>query len=220
MNVKVLKKIIQISLLKTIIFNMYYLGIKGILRLPIIVSRNIHIHTLKGKVYIDDYKLGTIQLGFGDVGIFYRKYDKGMWQNTGNIFFKGKANIGHGSKISNSAHLQIGNNLIMTAKAEIICKEKIEIGENCLISWDTLIMDTDFHTIYDSKDNHLNPNRPVIIEDNVWIGCRSLILKGSCIPNESVVAANSTITNDFSEKNNIMIGGVNKILKENVKWKM
>lgn len=218
--IKIIKILRQVSLIKTIIFNVYYFEIKQAIKFPVIVSKNIYFHTLKGNVSLEKYTLGIVKLGFGDIAIFNKKYDKGIWQNTGDICFRGRANIGHGSKISNIGKLEFGDNFIITAKSEIVCCKEIRFGNNCLISWDSLIMDTDFHKIYDYKNNYLNPNKEILIGDDVWIGCRTLILKGSYISTGSVVAANSTIVNNSNVQENILIGGTNKILKKNIKWKI
>lgn len=218
--IKKIKKLIQISWINTLRFNFYYFGFKGLYKLPVIVSKNIYIDTMKGQVYIENNKPGIIKLGFGDVGIFSKKYDKGIWRNTGDIFFKGKASIGHGSKISNSSKLELGENFTITAKSEIVCCENIKFGDNCLISWDTLIMDTDFHKVYDKENNQMNLNEAITIGDNVWIGCRSLILKGAYIPTGCIIAANTTITKKTDFEQNTLLGGTNKILKRDILWKV
>jgi len=39
--------------------------------------------------------------------------------------------------------------------------------------------------------------KPVVIEDDVWIGCRSIILKGVRIGRGAVIAAGSVVTKDI-----------------------
>lgn len=216
---EIIKKIKYISIIKTIKFNRYYFGLKGLILCPIIISKNIELHTLKGNVFIDKMRFCGIKIGFGDIAIFDRKYDKGMWSNTGNVYFKGDARIGHGSKIFNTSELEIGDNFIISAKAEIICCKNIKFGDNCLLSWDNLIMDTDFHDIYDNDTREkINEDEAIFIGNNVWIGCKNLILKGVYIPDGSILASNSTVTKKFDNYKNILIGGKDKILKKNVSW--
>ena len=57
-------------------------------------------------------------------------------------------------------------------------------------------MDTDFHKIYTNNNEYqINQDSEIIIGDKCWIGCRSLILKGVTIPNNAIIAANSTVVN-------------------------
>lgn len=112
----------------------------------------------------------------------------------------------------------IGSNLTITGSSTIICYKEIEFGDNNLLSWDILIMDTDFHKIY-SDECLTNTEKKVTIKDNVWIGCRSTILKGSIIPKGSVIAAGSIISQQLKTTNCIYGGSPTKVLKANINWK-
>lgn len=112
----------------------------------------------------------------------------------------------------------MGDDFKISAESAIICTNKIQFGKNCLISWDDLIMDTDFHTITDKDKHVLNPSKEIIIGDNVWIGCISTILKGSKIGNDVVVAANSLITKSIEGNNQIIGDNPTRVLKENISW--
>lgn len=83
-------------------------------------------------------------------------------------------------------------------------------------------MDTDFHKIYSLESREqLNKNEEIIIGDKCWIGCRSLILKGALLPDNTILAANSLVTNNKKSKtpSNSIIGGTPlKVLKEGVFW--
>lgn len=85
------------------------------------------------------------------------------------------------------------------AESSIVCFDEIIFRENCLISWDNFIMYNDFHKIY-KNDKVINENKRVIIGNDVWIGCRSTILKGSEIASNSVIAAASIVTKKFNKK--------------------
>ncbi len=51
-------------------------------------------------------------------------------------------------------------------------------------------MDTDLHAV----DGTVLENKPVVIEDNVWIGCRCIILKGVRVGAGAIIAAGSVVT--------------------------
>ena len=96
-------------------------------------------------------------------------------------------------EIGPKATLSIGNGTYLNRNTLIVCEDLVEIGENCKIAWDVNIMDSDLHPI----DETPIVNKPVRIEDNVWIGCRSIILKGVTIGKGAVVAAGSVVTKNI-----------------------
>ncbi|WP_442859821.1 DapH/DapD/GlmU-related protein [Anaerobutyricum hallii] len=55
-------------------------------------------------------------------------------------------------------------------------------------------------------------NKPVYIEDNVWIGRRVLIMPGVCIGTGSIVAAGAVVTKNV-EPYSIVGGNPAKIIK-------
>ncbi len=96
-------------------------------------------------------------------------------------------------EIGPSATLLIGNGTYLNRNTLIICEDRVEIGNNCKIAWDVIIMDSDLHSIKDSPIT----NKPVCIGDHVWIGCRSIILKGVTIGYGAIVAAGSVVTKNI-----------------------
>ena len=73
-------------------------------------------------------------------------------------------------------------------------------------------MDSDLHPV-DANDQPIESS-PVIIEDNVWIGCRSIILKGVKIGRRSVIAAGSIVTKDIPP-NSIAAGVPARVISNN-----
>lgn len=208
-----------LGLPKTILFNFKYLPLKHAIRLPVLVSHRVWLMELSGKVKISDIRTGAVRIGFGEVGIFDQHRSRTIWQVSGVVEFKGKANIGHGSKLSVSGNLTIGNGFSITAESSIVAQKCITIGDNVLVSWDSLIMDTDAHKIYDSNGNQTNLPMPVTIGNMVWVGCRSLILKGINIADGVVVAATSTVSKSIEIPNSIAGGSPARVVKENIRWK-
>ena len=90
---------------------------------------------------------------------------------------------------------------------------KIKIGNNVLIGAHSMIIDTDFHHSDPNKrqDRTDIPARPIIIEDNVFIGANCMILKGITIGENSNIGANSVVINSIP-KNSIAIGNPCKVV--------
>lgn len=209
-----------LGLPKTILFNLRYLPLIDAIKLPVFISHRVWLMKLSGKIKVDEVRTGIIKIGFGDVGIFDQQRSRTIWRvsESGFVEFKGKANIGHGSKLSVSGKLVIGKNLIITAESSVVVENCITIGDNVLVSWDSLIMDTDFHKIYDLNGDQTNIPMQIIIGNKVWIGCRTIILKGVKIADGVVIAASSTVIKSININNSIAGGNPARVIKENIKW--
>ena len=188
----------------------------GGVKLPIIVSRNVKFMELGGSVHFVG-KHGRVFLGFGSPGVADRKREKMLFQNSGEIIFKGKCSLSTGCKIINSGSIIFGDDFAVKARSTIISDCNIKFGDHVLISWDCLIMDTDMHIIIDQADRIINHSKPVYIGDNVWIGCRTTILKGVNIMEGNVIGAGSVIRRELNNKNCVYINEVP--IKENIQWK-
>lgn len=77
-------------------------------------------------------------------------------------------------------------------------KKSIKIGKNCVIAAGTNIIDLNGHELISSnRTKGEDMPKEIIIEDNVWICVNSVILKGTVIGRNSVVAANSVVKGVF-----------------------
>ena len=137
------------SIPKTLRFNLHYFPFKTALKLPVVVSHRTFLRELHGKVELPDkVETAMVKIGFGDVGHYDRKRSRSIWQVSGTVSFGGKASIGHGSKLSVRGDLKLGAGFNMTAESTIVCAKDIRFGDDCLLSWDILVMDTDEHPLY------------------------------------------------------------------------
>lgn len=80
-------------------------------------------------------------------------------------------------------------------------RQSVSVGRWCLIS-DCNVSDNDFHNLLPG-DRHgpLSPKAvsPVVIGDNVWVGARAIVLKGSNIGSDSVIGSGAVIRGVVSE---------------------
>ena len=70
----------------------------------------------------------------------------------------------------------------------------------------------------DKVQKLINPNTDIIINNHVWIGTRSLLLKGTVLPPNSVVGAMSLVNKTFEEPNSLIAGIPAKVIKRNINW--
>lgn len=212
-----LSKLLHIGIINTVRLNVRYFGLEGVFYPIIFASRNLKILSLKGTVKCENASLGAIRLGLECLGTVDKRFNRCIWQNSGEIIFQGKAYLGAGTKIVNSGQLVFGNNCAVTGNSTFLCYEHIYIGSNSFISWECMISDTDFHKIKSISDGTcLNDNKPVHIGEHVWIGARCTVLKGSRIPDDSVLAAGSIVTKKLKSNNAIYVS--NNIVKGDITW--
>lgn len=82
--------------------------------------------------------------------------------------------------------------------------KKIEIGNNCLIAANTNIIDSNGHIL--AMDNPIDrlaiadEGKPIVIEDNVWIGSNVMILAGAIIREGAVIMAGSVVKGEVPAK--------------------
>lgn len=211
-------KIHKISIYKTLRFNLRYFGLHG-LKFPVLIFKNFRLNKLCGKVELRDWSFGAVRLGQQMVGIIDDRSEKGIWSvGGGTVCFNGKVKIGSSCRIccNEKGRIIFEDGVNITGRTAVVSDNRITIGKDSLISWDCLLMDTDFHNvIYQGKP--VNNSKAIYLRDHVWIGCRSTILGGADIPENSIVAAGSVLTKTFAEEN-ILLGGNNRILKKNILW--
>lgn len=126
---------------------------------------------------------------------------------------------GHGTRISvaESGVLLFGKGFSNTAMMTIVCKEKIVFGNNVTVSWNVIIMDTDWHNTQNVLTKELSKmTKPIIIGNRAWLCMRSVVLKGSVIPDGCIIGANSLVTKRFCISNTLLAGTPAKEIKYNI----
>jgi acetyltransferase-like isoleucine patch superfamily enzyme len=124
-------------------------------------------------------------------------------------------------------HVEIGDYCYFT-NAVLLCELEFRIGNYVVIGWNTTIADTDFHPIAPAERiadaiacSPLGKGRPrpevarkpVIIEDDVWIGPNVTILKGVRIGSGAYIEAGSLVTHDIPPRARV-IGNPAQIIGE------
>jgi acetyltransferase-like isoleucine patch superfamily enzyme len=100
------------------------------------------------------------------------------------------------------ANLSLGDNVAMGQGARIVCTKAITILQNCWISEEVLILDTDFHSVAGQPIR----TEPIVIGPYAWIASRSTILRGVTIGEGAIVAAGSLVTESVPPYT--LVGGV------------
>lgn len=147
------------------------------------------------------------------------------------FFFESDDNrveIGDNVKLYNTELIgrSVGNNLIIIGKntttgaCQFEASEgtKLIVGEDCMFSHNIKVWAAAHHSILNSDGIRINPAKSINIGNHCWIGHSVFVLKGSVVPNGSIIGANSIYTSNYSDSNCIYVGTPAKKIKENILW--
>jgi len=220
---KLIKLLFRINWWYTLLINFKYLPLKKAIKFPIWIFGRIDAQSLKGTILINGkVSPGLVRFGESSVGIFDTK-QRSVLNIIGELIFNGSAHIGRGSSLSvgPGAKIILGNKFKVTAKSSIVASgsRSVIIGNDCIFSWDILIMNTDFHKIMDvGTSNVINQPADVIIGNHVWVGLGVTILKGSRVSDNCVIAARSLVSGNLPHEHSIFGGTPAKLIKNNIHW--
>ncbi len=116
---------------------------------------------------------------------------------------------------TDEGEIQIGHDTFINSGTQLISRELIEIGNYVTIAWGCTIYDHNSHSLdyrerqkdiqmqvkdyksnkhfIDSKDWSVVKSKPIVIEDNVWIGFNCIILSGVKIGEGAIIGAGSVV---------------------------
>ena len=114
------------------------------------------------------------------------------------------------------AEISIGNNVGISG-ATIYARRSIVIGDNTMIGGNAKILDNDFHPIDikarrdDMKE--MIDTRPINIGSDCFIGCNSIILKGTELGDGCVVGAGAVVSGKFNA-GSVIVGNPARVIKK------
>ncbi|MEN9964950.1 MAG: hypothetical protein RL582_2045 [Bacteroidota bacterium] len=146
-------------------------------------------------------------------------------------FYAYDSKISWGNNVNHYAHSQCnqgswiaGDNIFINWGTQIRCDCRISMGSNILISYDCILFDTNTHSL-DFLDRRKEiqqgyPNtskqfpedkirikkKPILIGDDVWIGTRSFVFKGSELGNGVIVGAGSVVSGLIAKDGSKVVG--------------
>lgn len=210
------------SAAKTVAFNLKMFPFKVAVKLPVLISSKVNYKlTRKGSIEFEENALrfGALRFGFCDWQYSYQR--PSFLKIQGHLIIKGTgfhtfAN-GLTLEIGEDATCIIGNDFSASHNNRIRILKSLTVGDNNMWSFDNVVMDNDAHHIFNSQGEFCNPNKGIIFGNNVWMGCRNIVLKGAEIPDGTILATSSIVNKKYIESNTI-ITSYGNVLKKNVTW--
>jgi acetyltransferase-like isoleucine patch superfamily enzyme len=221
-----IKRIIQeiskiFSIVKSIYINFKYLPFEYAKHLPLLVHWSTKMFIKDSKILFDTIPHRFIfQFGVeSSPDVPENKVTRiTLVQST--LSFSGKypVKIRRGSTISGTQSvIQIGGNVFINSNLYLKTSKKIVIGNDVMLGYNVSLRDSDGHSFNESKKS----SDKISINDNVWIGAKADILKGTELKSGVVVGYRSLVTSSINNKHSkkSLIAGIpSKVIKENVKW--
>lgn len=164
---------------------------------------------------ISAFWIRWLKVRLGDRVQFGRNF-----QTNGRLVIKGPGRVVFGDDVNAWAHAEMNVLITYTPNsritigsgtrlngAGIMAYTRIEVGPRCILG-STLVFDSDFHPL-DPARRH-DPDAPVscapiTLEENVWLGGQSAVLKGVRVGRNSVVAFRAVVSDDVPP--NVVVAG-------------
>ncbi len=207
------------SIPRTVWFNFRYLPFNQALKLPIWIANNVRIKELHRNCIqlCGDLRVGLIRIGYHEAdGVdCYNAHTIINVAKYGKIIFQNDAHIGQGAilRVNERGKIELGKNFAISGTTSIIASGSIRFGDDVQLSWNSQIMDSDAHKIYDEDGNWINPPKEIQIGNKVWMAANCTVMKGVKIADNTIVASNSLLNKEFIEGNFIIGGQPAKVLK-------
>lgn len=135
--------------------------------------------SFNGKMYISRFKHSTIIIGnhctFNSHNLFNSR-------GIGNCIVR---------TYTDYARIEIGDNTGFSG-VSINARQLVKIGQNVMVGAGVIVGDNDDH-----PERLGTSEAPIIIGNNVFIGMRSIVMKGVTIGDNAIIGAGSIVTKDI-----------------------
>lgn len=206
--------ILSINIIKTIWFNLKAFPFKVAIKIPVIIKSNVEIWNV-GEIHLTEVKRGMVIIGGDNI----KGYGKVRFLNKGKIFVNcGKVIICRGCILENYGDIIFEGSVFISENTKLLIREKLVVGENVRIGFNSCIMDSNDHFLVDMDTLTISSmTEPIVIGSWCWLGCYTFVKKGTVLPNYIIVAAPfAVLCKDYSKMRpgTIVAGSPAKQVKE------
>lgn len=215
-----LKFQLSVNWIKTIYFNFKKFPFKVAIKLPVYFYGSVKLTCLKGEIIIDA-PIRRAMVGFGQQFELGTRHKSVAEINlSGQLVVKGHVHIGKDNLlyIGLGAYCEFGHMTCLGSDVKLFCTNKIILGQWARIGYQSQLLDTNFHNMFDTLTKKNMPlSKPIYIGNYNSIANRNSVMQGAKTPDYCVVASNSLLNKDYRHLgHNILLGGVPaKVIKNN-----
>ena len=194
------------------------------------IIKRYELHRVISKLQVDEALKNCNDKVTNNGGSFLQDSYVDNQQNNPAMIIIGKETLVAGMLLifKYGGTITIGNNCYIGDHSRLWSGESIYIGSNVFISHNVNIMDTNAHEInpFERQDSYSKllknglptekgnvKTSPIVIDNHVWIGFNTIILKGVRIGEGAIIAAGSVITKDVPNYS-LVAGNPARIIKQ------
>lgn len=199
---QLLKNIFRINWWVSWRLNTRLLPWRDALRFPIVVYGSLRTELQGGKLILPAHApFGTLVFG-SHHETYVAASGKAQFTLNGTWQLHGPCHIGVDSciYIGPQAYMECGKNCFLARDTQIHCFHKVLIGHD-VKAGECYITDSAAHEII-RKGAPQPMTAPVIIGDRCYLGFRTIMLKGTHIPPDSVIGSGAICTRDYTLEGN------------------
>ncbi len=111
------------------------------------------------------------------------------------------------------ASIEIGEQAFINYGCSISARKRVTIGDGCYLGPHCTVIDNDEHTVEPERRLHRPASHPVVLERNVWLATRVIVLGGVTIGEGSVVGAGSVVSADVPPRT-LVAGMPAKVIRD------
>lgn len=224
MNIRRIFQLI-LALPRTVWFNFRYLPFSQARRLPIWLAPNVRVKCMyRGGIELKTVRFNASHIGFhvADAVDCYGAHTILDICHGGKWIVDDDLHIGRGAiiHVGPEGKLSVGRNFAISGTTSIICSHSITIGNDVQFSWNSLVMDSDAHKIFNEDGEWVNRPASVSIGNHVWIAANASVMKKAVIGDGCVVAGNSLVNRDMAVTSYIIAGSPAKPVRPIGGWKL
>lgn len=179
---------------------------KSIIKRFIIIRMNMKYDRIKRKIK-RHCRFDDSTIFFETASVINRSHDKSRIILGGGNYIRGDLQV-----LGNEGRVEIGKNCYVGENTHIWSGAEIIIGDRVLISHNCNIFDNDIHPLESAarhehfmdvvtKGQYQNADlrgRPIMLENDVWLGANAIISRGGIVIGEgAVIAAGSVVTHSI-----------------------
>lgn len=210
---------------RSVWFNLRWLPWREAVKLPVWIAPNVRVKNMwRGGFALREARFNSCHIGFhcADAVDCYGTHTVLCVQPGGKWIVDGDLHIGRGAivHVKESGELRTGRNFAISGTTSIVCSKSVLIGDDVQFSWNTLVMDSDAHKVFDREGRWTNRPADVRIGNKVWVAANVTIMKGSVIGDNCVVAGNSVVNRNIGVSGCVVAGCPAGKVKEISGWQV
>ena len=222
----IMSRFFRHNLWATLFVNFKLLPLRQAIRFPIVIYHRFRMGKASGRLIIQSSHIHRGMIKFGSQGSeMFPISDETILYLQGDMICQGSLIVGVGTcvRVGRNATIVFGNGVILGAQNLLFCEERITFGDDFLSSWRCQIMDTDTHGLIDTQTGMKAPcKKEIFVGRHTWIVNSVFLYKGTCLPDDSIVASGSICNKDYSEEKPycLFAGRPAKVVRRNTKWEV